>query len=175
MEKRPVVAPRRLYPRVFAEWGIHVTLALGEDGQVYFPVRHLCEGLGIHVGAQLKKLSESPEYRGELVDIPMETPGGIQRVACLRKRQTAWWLINLDDTRCNAPIRGYLQEIKARLMAAADAILFGDIAVAPHEHRGLLTSASHTEIVMACLTCGTTHRITTINGEVSVVLEREQS
>ena len=174
-EQRPVVARKQHYPRVFHEWGISVTILIGQDGQVYFPVRQICEELGVDVNQQIRRISESPDCAPGVIEMSVPTAGGDQRSVCLRKKETAWWLIHvLDDARCKKHIRGHLQDIKQRLMAAADAVLFGDIATTAEEQRGLIAKASHASVIMACLCCGAAHRITTINGDVTVELEREQ-
>jgi hypothetical protein len=167
------VVKKQEYPRTFREWGISVTLLKGEDGQVYFPVKQVCEELGIDPDQQMRRLNAIPEYKAALVDIRLTTPGGLQKVACLRRQETAWWLVNLDDTRCRADIRDHLQDVKQRLMDAADAILFGDIAREDAEDRGVLVVSSRQEYVVACLDCGARHRMIVVNGEANVTLERE--
>lgn len=173
-QQRPLVVKEREYPRTFREWGISVTLIKGEDGQVYFPVKQVCEELGIDPDQQMRRLNAIPEYQASLVDMRLETAGGLQKVACIRRKEAAWWLVNLDDTRCRADIRGHLQEIKQHLMDAADAVLFGDIAREndPNE-RGIMAISSRDEFVMTCLDCGARHRVIVVNKEPTVMLERE--
>jgi hypothetical protein len=172
-DKRLVVTQVHEYPRIFKEWGIKVTLIKGEDGHVYFPVKQVCEGLGIDSDRQLKRLSALPDYKGALVDIRIQTAGGIQPVACIRRREAAWWLITIDDAHCKPEVRGHLHEIKQRLMDAADAILFGDIQRTNENERGILALSSRQEFSFACLDCGTLHHIVIINGEPTVTIERE--
>jgi len=172
-QQRPLVAKEREYPRTFREWGINVTLIKGKDGQVYFPVKQVCEELGIGADRQLARLNAIPEYKAALVDIRVATAGGEQRVACLRYKEAAWWLVNLDDAHCRVDIRGHLQDIKQRLMDAATAILFGDIAREDAEERGVLVVSSRQEYVVSCLDCGARHRVIVVNNEPTVTLERE--
>lgn len=172
-DKRPQVAKVHEYPRIFKEWGIKVTLIKGEDGHVYFPVKQVCENLGIESDRQLKRLSALPDYQGALADIRMQTPGGMQPVACIRRREAAWWLITIDDAHCKPEVRGHLQEIKQLLMDAADALLFGDIQRTNENERGILALSSRQEFSFACLDCGTVHHIVIVNGEPTVTIERE--
>ncbi len=172
-QQRQLVAKEREYPRTFQEWGISVTLIKGEDGRVYFPVKQVCEELGIGADRQLARLNAIPEYKSALVDIRVATAGGVQRVACIRRKEAAWWLVNLDDAHCRVDIRGHLQDIKQHLMDAADAILFGDIAREPDGERGVLVISNRQEFVVACLNCGARHRVIVVNNEPTVTLERE--
>jgi hypothetical protein len=172
-DQRQLIKKGREYPRTFQEWGLSVTLVKGEDGQVYFPVKQICEGIGVDPDHQMRRLNETPEYRAALVDIRLATPGGTQKVACIRRYEAAWWLINLDDARCKSHIRGHLQAIKQRLMDAADAILFGDIERFEEGERGILMVYSRQEFTLACLDCGAVHRVVIVNGEPTVTLDRE--
>ncbi len=173
--ERPELPARGHYPRTFKEWGISVTLVrAGDSGAVYFPVRQVCEGLGIDADKQLRTLSAAHAGNvGALAEIRLPTAGGMQKAVCLRQKETAWWLINLDDARCKPAIRGHLQAIKQQMIAAADAILFGDIDREGEGERGLLASSSRQEFVLACLDCGARHRVIFVNGEATVTLERE--
>jgi hypothetical protein len=162
------------YPRVFHEWGIAVTLVKAENGAVYFPVRQVCEGLGIDAHRQLARLNSDPDTRNVLVDIRVPTAGGMQKMACLPTKEIAWWLVHLDDARCRPDIRGHLQEIKQALMSAADRVLFGDIERLHEGERGVLALSSRSEYVIACLDCGARHRLVILNGEPSITLERER-
>ncbi len=170
---RAVLVSRGIYPRSFKDWGISVTLVKAEDGAVYFPVRQLCGELGINAEKQLERLNADAELLRGLVEIPIPTAGGAQRTVCLRQKEAAWWLINLDDKRCKPAVRGQLQEIKLKLMEAADRLLFGDIDREPDSARGVLVISSRDEYVLACLDCGARHRVVIVNGEASMVLERE--
>ena len=162
------------YPRLFKEWGISVTFVRTEDNAVYVSVRQLCVELGIDGGKQIKKLEADPDFASGLAELPVPTAGGMQKMVCIRKREMAWWLINLNDSHCKPNVRGHIQEIKQTIIEAAEKLLFGDIDREPDSARGVIAVSSRNEIVFACLDCGAKHRIVILNGEPIVTLEREQ-
>ena len=100
------------------------TVAVGRT--VYFPIRALCNVLGITPQAQISKLRADARYAGAIRDIPIPTVKGLREAACVRKREAARWLSEIDAARVVLSVRGTLQQFQDELFAAADRWLFGD-------------------------------------------------
>ncbi len=66
-------------------------------------------------------------------------------MVCLRRRETAWWIANINPKKVKASVRDDLEEFQAALMAEADRLAVGDLssvlpALQPHQTiRGELT------------------------------------
>lgn len=100
------------------------TVAIGRV--VYFPVRALCGALGLAPQKQMGKLRGDPRYHDALRDLPVPTVKGQRPTLCLRKREAARWLSEIDAAHVKLSVRGTLQQFQDELFAAADRWLFGD-------------------------------------------------
>ena len=100
--------------------------AVAAGRTVYFPLRAMCKLLGIAPQMQINKLRTDTRYTDALRDLPIPTVKGIRNATCLRKRETARWLAEIDTARCAPHVRDSLQQFQDELFAAADRWLFGD-------------------------------------------------
>lgn len=97
---------------------------------VYFPLRALCEALGVAKQMQIKRLKEDSRFVQALRSIPIPTVKGLREAMCIRKQDVAAWLVTMDPARCAlASTRAELERFQAELFAAADRFLFGDSSV----------------------------------------------
>ena len=66
-------------------------------------MRRVCEGIGLHYGAQLAKLKSDAAYRVLLISIP-DKSGSKQEIACIDEDSLGLWLAGgSGDTGC--PLR----------------------------------------------------------------------
>ena len=49
-------------------------------------------------------------------------------MVCLRRRETAWWIANINPKKVKASVRDDLEEFQAALMAEADRLAVGDLS-----------------------------------------------
>lgn len=166
---RPLIEVRgKYYPRTVKEWGINANLLKGANGEVYFPVRQICEDLGLNVGDQLAQLRSDPEAKDSLVDMKVYTTGGFQPMMCIARKECAWWLAHIEPKKVREDIRADLMAIRKILKDAAEALMFGEASQAPEIERGTVAVSAHIVFIHSCATCGDTWRITYSNGEISV-------
>jgi hypothetical protein len=110
------------------KWDMDVTIVRTNDGRTYFAVRHICEALGLARQPQLTALQSDERYADALQGFRIPTEGGMQDVVCLRRRECAWWLANINPKKCAATVRDRLEEFQADLMAEADRLAWGDLS-----------------------------------------------
>lgn len=94
--------PFEFYGETFAAY-------LASDRQFYIRLDSLCDGIGLAVGAQRRRIEEDDAINDKLVDIPMETPYQetvrVRRVSCLNLRALPYWLGTVDAKRVREDIR----------------------------------------------------------------------
>lgn len=114
---------------------------------VYFPLKTLCQRMGLAPQKQIDKVRQLAEddsrWAGALRMLLVPSAGGNQPTQCLDRRHLGRWLDSLDPNRCSITARGPLERFQAELEAAADRFLFGDAI-----------PAQATEGVMLCPHCG---------------------
>lgn len=93
---------------------------------VYFPMRALCKVVGITPQMQVNKLREDSRYKDALRELPIPTIKGMREATCIRKKDVARWLSEIEPSRCAITARGPLERFQGELFAAADRWLFGD-------------------------------------------------
>jgi hypothetical protein len=95
---------------------------------VYFPVRALCQVVGLAPQKQIERIRDDGRFTadGGVRMIPIPTIKGPRDAICLNKRHISAWLTAIDTTRCALAAKGALEDFQARLFAAADRWLFGD-------------------------------------------------
>jgi hypothetical protein len=156
-------------------WDMAVTIVRTDDGRAFFAVRPLCQGLGINSQTQLAMLQDDERYADALHTFRIPTAGGMQDVVCLRRRETAWWIANVNPKKVKASVRDDLEEFQAALMAEADRLLFGALPHVPESERGHVDYRQHDRIRIACLDCGAPHVVVIENGQAYVMRETGES
>jgi hypothetical protein len=93
------------YPFKFYEQEYQVYLA--SDRQFYVRLDDICEGMGLNIGGQRRRIQEDDAINDKLCDIPMETPyqqtSRIRQVDCLNLRALPYWLGTIDAKRITDP------------------------------------------------------------------------
>lgn len=102
------------------------TIASGRA--VYFPVRGLCDSLGIAPQRQVDRMRGDTRIAPYLRMLPIPTRKGLRDAVCMRKQDVSRWLAGLDPARCaiGERTRDDLERFQAELFAAADRFLWGD-------------------------------------------------
>jgi sarcosine oxidase delta subunit len=118
---------------------------------VYFPMRALCQTMGIGHQSQFERLRGDDRFTDALRTLPVPTPKGVHDAVCIHKRGCSVWLSSIDPSKCAITARGTIERFQEELFAAADRFLFGDTSPAP----GSLVSG--TLFLGACPNCG--HRL----------------
>ena len=94
---------------------------------VYFPVRALCETLGLYHQSQRRRLKVDTRFREALRELPVPTVKGLRDTLCIRKQDVAKWLGLIDPAKCAiAKTRADLERFQADLFAAADRFMWGE-------------------------------------------------
>jgi hypothetical protein len=78
-----------------------VTVQLA-DGRIGVVLRWLCEGLGIDIQAQVRRVQRTLPLRGQLVTARVKTDGGPQAMPTLVLKAVAYWLSTIDAKRVEA-------------------------------------------------------------------------
>lgn len=94
---------------------------------IYFPLRALCEVIGIAPQMQIKRLKTDSRFEdGALRELPIPTAKGLRDAICIRKQQVGVWLSSIEPKKVAITARGPLEEFQRALFAAAERFLFGD-------------------------------------------------
>ena len=121
------------YEDCLLEWGIaSITLAEDEQGDVFYPVRTMCEAIGVARHRQASIIREDTRTTPGVRDIDAPTAGGKQKMLFLRRHETAIWLAIIDPARVGDTLKGNEDEtprerllsFQASLWALADRIAF---------------------------------------------------
>lgn len=124
------------------EWKIVAHWVVADDGGKYIAIRAQCHELGISPERQIQKLTDPDgDYPEEAVrEFRIQTAGGWKVTRCVRKAEAAHWIGSLKPQRVREDLREHLAEVKARILMAADRIVWGDMtdvrAVATIQPRG---------------------------------------
>lgn len=72
--------------------GDDLTAALTPGGIIYISLPGICKALGLLTRGQVRRIRETKSLARGLRRIPLATPGGIQRLNCLRVDKVAFGL-----------------------------------------------------------------------------------
>jgi hypothetical protein len=73
-----------------------------EDGRIAAVLRWLCEGMGLDVQAQMRRIQRKTVLREDLVQVRVSTPGGLQAMPALVLHGLPGWLYGVDETRMSS-------------------------------------------------------------------------
>jgi len=85
-----------------------ITAALVEikgKGDVYVPLRPICEYLGLDWSSQRKRLNRDEVLSSELGMVMMTTPSGQQQMICLPLDLLPGWLFGIDPSRVKPELK----------------------------------------------------------------------
>jgi hypothetical protein len=150
-------------------------LAIGRA--VYFPLRALCEQLGLAPQKQIGRLKADSRFRPALRDIPIPTIKGLREAVCIRKQDVAPWLITVDPAKCaHAKTRAKLEEFQSELFAAADRFLWGDTGATVYDP-ATKTASPVTGLLRVgeCPNCGARLCLTFDDGPAHLIPDPEET
>jgi hypothetical protein len=154
---------------ILPRWEVVLHIAVQRDRKVqWFPLRSLCAVLGISWPSQLEVIKRTPRLEAATRTISLKTEAGMRSMLCMKRPELALWLGGIDARRISEKFREQLEEFQVELMNAADQLLWPGNTPAPVEKRGVLSHAETEEIVVACLECGTVHRVVKVDGKYEV-------
>jgi hypothetical protein len=123
---------------------------------VYFPLRPLCQALGMARQMQIKKLKADSRFQEAFLALPVPTTKGIRETWCIERRSVAMWLATIDPNQCPVKAKGLLARFQDELFAAADRFLFGDTGATIYDPATVSDRPlGGTLYVGSCPTCGT--------------------
>lgn len=76
--------------------GDDLTAALTPGGFIYISLPGICKAFGLLTRGQVRRIRETKSLARGLRRIPLATPGGIQRLNCLRADKVALWLAGVQ-------------------------------------------------------------------------------
>lgn len=156
-------------------WEATLTIVRERDGTTqYFPIRATCLILGIDSRWQLTAIQADEELSGALREVPMKTPAGWRKVACLRRREYVKWLTQMDPRRAGEKAREKLAAYQEDVLREADRLLFNPTPPAPPDARNTATYTVHVEIHQPCPECGTRLLAVYDNGQAYIIHDREE-
>ena len=90
-----------------------ITAVLVEGGEVYVPIRPICDTLGVQWAAQRKRITRDAVLQDELVNVSVsvtDTQGQTQNrvVSCLPLKYLNGWLFGINADRVNPAVRDRL-------------------------------------------------------------------
>jgi hypothetical protein len=100
------------------------------DGRIAAVLRWLCEGMGIDVQAQVRRIRRKRALRDDLVVVQVVTGGGPQAMPALGLHGLPGWLYGIDETRLDNP---EAQEGVVRFQAEATDVLYRHFAHRPQQ------------------------------------------
>lgn len=93
------------YP--FEFYGQEYRVYLASDRQFYVRLDKICEGMGLNIGGQRRRIQEDDAINDKLCDLPMETPyqktSRLRQVDCLNLRALPYWLGTIEARRIADP------------------------------------------------------------------------
>lgn len=158
------------YEEALPEWGISlIMLAEDEAGQLFYPVRPICDALQVDRPTQAAIIQTDSRTKKGARDIKAPTRGGRQEVLYLRRREVAVWLALIDPERVGPRARGRVEDFQNALWQLADKIVF-------KRRRGIEASAVdtgirvdlHGEMRGEFICCGRRHIFKIADGEMRV-------
>lgn len=109
------------------EWGCTVPV-IWCDGKAYYPLRLLCDVLGITAQMQLERIREHAVLSRLLRQLPVKTRTGTRETWCLERRGIGFWLGSIQIASIRATIQPRLLEFQEALVDAADRLLSGEVS-----------------------------------------------
>lgn len=105
-----------------------VTVGSGKGKVQYFPIRPLCQVIGVTVQGQIDKLRMDSQYaeRDGIRELPCPTVKGLRDMLCVKRSLAVKWLSQINPNNCKITARGPLERFREELFAAADRLWFGD-------------------------------------------------
>lgn len=98
------------------------------QGKAHYPLRALCDILGVKPQMQLERLREHAVLQTLLRQLPVKTRTGVRETWCIERRGVGFWLGSIQIASIRAAIRLRLLEFQEALVDAADRLLSGEVS-----------------------------------------------
>lgn len=94
-------------------------------GAVWFPLRPLCDALGLDTEGQRQKL-ERHKWATTFVIKAVAGDGRVREMLCVDRRTIPMWLATIDASRLDADIRAKVEAYQCGIADVLDAMFFGE-------------------------------------------------
>lgn len=103
--------------------------ALTSSGNIYFSLPGLCGALGLNVSGQTQRIQRTRSLAKGLRQITLATPGGAQRINCLRLDRIALWIAGMQTNSIKAEYRGKIEAYQDDLAPVATEVFLRSAGV----------------------------------------------
>lgn len=96
--------------------GLTIPYLQASDSERYWPVRPICEAMGLNWHAQAAKL-HPPRYNPCEHDVSMSGRPLIKRALCLPQSEFEFWLKSLNTRKVSPEVQHHLEQLRAYFFA----------------------------------------------------------
>jgi len=82
-----------------------IPVAIIEDGEIYVPLRPICDFLGVNYRSQRRRINRDPVLSKYIVDVTVSTSGGPQAAPCISLDYLNGWLFSISAASVKEEIR----------------------------------------------------------------------
>jgi len=94
--------------------GHNIPVVLMSEGTIYISIPALCDALGIHAGAQIRRIRRTTYLKTSLRLVSVQTDGGKQQINCLHREKVVDWLDGVKTT--TETMQTSIHEFKQRVL-----------------------------------------------------------
>jgi hypothetical protein len=113
-----------------------IPVARDEEGRVWFPVRPMCEGLGIDNASQQTKIQNDDTYERWRRLVPFSTSRGKRDYLCVEFEGFGHWIGGIQETRANEESAAYIAAFRQAVWTGANRVLWSGKTAAMVTGRG---------------------------------------
>lgn len=103
--------------------------ALTSSGNIYLSIPGLCGALGLNVSGQTQRIQRTRSLAKGLRQITLTTPGGAQRINCLRLDRVALWIAGMQTNSIKADYREKIEAYQDDLAPVATEVFLRSAGV----------------------------------------------
>jgi hypothetical protein len=102
-------------------YGTELVALRDQEGNIYVPLRRLCEAIGVDFRGQLTKVSNDPVMREQLQSAPVTlTDGRTYEMECLSLKYVRAWLFSINANRVKEEVRERLMQYQREVIEIID-------------------------------------------------------
>jgi len=79
-------------------------IAIEKDGEIFVPMKRICENLGIQWANQLSKITSDPLLSTGILEISILAGNRLQETTCLNLEEMYIWLVKINSSKVNPAI-----------------------------------------------------------------------
>ena len=102
-KKEKALAP--IEERTVGFYDDEIPIAIIDSGEVYVPLRPLCDFLGVNYRSQRRRVDRDPVLSKHIVDVTISTSGGPQAAPCISLDYLNGWLFGISAASVKENIR----------------------------------------------------------------------